>query len=49
VVTSGGLYGEVAAIDGPVVFLKIADNVKVRVSKSAISALEQGTEKGSEK
>lgn len=48
VVTSGGLHGEVAAIDGPVVWLKIADNVKVRVSKSAISGLEQSAEKGSE-
>jgi preprotein translocase subunit YajC len=49
VVTSGGLYGEVAAIDGAVILLKIADNVKVRVARSAISGLEQGaeqTEKG---
>lgn len=52
VVTSGGLYGEVAAIDGSVVLLKIADNVKVRVSRSAISGLEPGaekTEKGGDK
>ena len=45
VVTNGGLYGEVAGIDGPTVILKIADNVKVRVSKSAVSGL-QGESEG---
>ena len=40
VVTNGGLYGEVAAVEGGVVHLKIADGVKVRVAKSAISGLE---------
>lgn len=47
VITNGGLYGEVAGVDGNVVFLKIADNVKVRVAKSAISGLEASAEKGS--
>jgi len=40
IVTTGGLYGEVAAVDGPTVLLKIADNVKVRIAKSAIAGLE---------
>lgn len=40
VVTNGGLYGEVAAVQDDVVILKLADNVKVRVAKSAISGLE---------
>jgi preprotein translocase subunit YajC len=40
VVTSGGIHGEVAAIEGAVVHLKIADQVKVRVSKSAITQVE---------
>lgn len=48
VLTSGGIYGEITAVDGAVVFLKIADNVKVRVAKSAISGLEASAEKGSE-
>lgn len=48
VLTNGGLYGEVVSVDGPVVLLKIADNVKVRVSKAAISGLEASAEKGSE-
>lgn len=46
VVTNGGLHGEVAGIEGAVVFLKIADNVKVRVSKSAVAALQDETEGG---
>jgi preprotein translocase subunit YajC len=40
VVTTGGLYGEVAAIDTSVIVLKVADNVKVRVARSAIAGLE---------
>lgn len=40
VVTNGGLYGEVSAVEGGVVHLRIADNVKVRVAKSAIAGLE---------
>ncbi|HEV8578500.1 MAG TPA: preprotein translocase subunit YajC [Thermoanaerobaculia bacterium] len=40
VITSGGLYGEVAAVEGATVMLRIADNVRVRVAKSAISGLE---------
>jgi preprotein translocase subunit YajC len=45
VITSGGLYGEVTAVDGPTVMLRIADNVRVRVAKSAISGLEGTGEK----
>lgn len=40
VVTTGGLYGEVAALDTAFIVLKIADNVKVRVARSAIAGLE---------
>ena len=40
VVTNGGLYGEVAAVHDEIVILKLADNIKVRVAKSAISGLE---------
>jgi preprotein translocase subunit YajC len=46
VITNGGLYGEVAAVTGPAVVLKIADNVKVRIAKSAITGLEPEAEKG---
>lgn len=40
VVTSGGLYGEVAGVDTGTVIVKIADGVKVRVAKSAIAGLQ---------
>ncbi len=49
VLTSGGLLGEVHAVEGSVLVLKIADNVKVRVLKSAVSGLEGGAEKTEEK
>jgi preprotein translocase subunit YajC len=40
VVTNGGLYGSVAGVEEAAVILKISDNVKVRVAKSAIAGLE---------
>jgi preprotein translocase subunit YajC len=47
VLTTGGLYGEVTAVDGATVMLRIADNVRVRVARSAISGLEgEVSEKG---
>lgn len=44
VITNGGLHGEVAGIEGAVVLLKIADNVKVRLSKSAVAAMQSEPE-----
>jgi preprotein translocase subunit YajC len=38
VVTSGGLYGRVVDIKGPVVSLEIAPNVRVRVERRSIEA-----------
>jgi preprotein translocase subunit YajC len=49
VVTNGGLYGEVAAVQEDLVILKLADNIKVRVAKSAISGLEGSPEAGAKK
>jgi preprotein translocase subunit YajC len=50
VITTGGLYGEVTAVEGPTVMLRVADNVRVRVAKSAISGLEgEASDKGSDK
>lgn len=45
VITSGGIYGEVTAVEGPTVLLRIADNVRVRLAKSAITGLEGEAEK----
>jgi len=43
VITNGGLHGEVASVKDDVVMLAVADNVRVRVSKSAIAGM-QGQE-----
>lgn len=44
VITTGGLYGEVVSTEGGVVFLKVADNVRLKVAKSAIAGLEKEAE-----
>lgn len=40
VVTNGGIYGTVAGMDGDTVILRIADQVKIRVARSAITQVE---------
>jgi len=51
VITNGGIYGEVAAIEGGTVQLKVADGVRLKVAKSAIAGMEGSpeAEKGIEK
>ena len=44
VVTNGGLIGEIAAVEDRIVHLKLGENVKVRVLKSAITGLEGSAE-----
>ncbi len=39
VVTSGGIYGTVAALEDQVVWLKITDQVRVKVARSAITGV----------
>jgi preprotein translocase subunit YajC len=39
VLTSGGLYGQVLGVKDDVVVLKIADDVKVEVAKSAVQGV----------
>ena len=36
VVTSGGIYGTVATVEDQTLLLKISENTKIRISKSAI-------------
>lgn len=43
VVTTGGIYGEVTRIEGDDLYLKLNDDVRIRVAKSAIAGLEGGT------
>jgi preprotein translocase subunit YajC len=45
VITTGGIYGEVVSTEAGVVFLKVADNVRLKLAKSAIAGLEKEEEK----
>jgi preprotein translocase subunit YajC len=40
VVTSGGVFGTIVGLEGDAVQLRIADQVKIKVLRSAISALQ---------
>jgi preprotein translocase subunit YajC len=42
VVTTGGIYGSVAAVEDQSLLLKVAENVKIRVAKSAIAGMVAG-------
>ena len=48
VITQGGIYGTVTSLKGTVVQVKIADNVKVDVSRSAITQVLQASASGAE-
>jgi preprotein translocase subunit YajC len=39
IVTAGGLYGTIAAVDGDGVRLEIADGVEVRIAKRAVAGV----------
>jgi len=41
IVTLGGLYGEVQDVHDDKIVVKIADNVKVEISKSAVNAVRE--------
>ena len=40
VVTSGGLYGTIVGLEGETVQLRIADQVKVKVARTAIASVQ---------
>ena len=40
VITTSGIYGTVNGIDGDTIILKIADQVKIRIARSAIAQVE---------
>lgn len=42
VITSGGIYGTVQGVEAEVVYLKIAENVKVKVARSSITGIVTG-------
>jgi len=42
VITNGGIYGTIQGVEPEAVYLKIAENVKVKVARSAISGVVTG-------
>ncbi|MGH9464954.1 MAG: preprotein translocase subunit YajC [Thermoanaerobaculia bacterium] len=40
VITNGGIYGEVSALEEKTVILRVADSVRIKVARSAIAGLE---------
>ena len=40
VVTSGGIYGTIVALDGDSIQLRIAEQVKVKVARAAVTGLQ---------
>ena len=40
VITTGGMYGTIVALDGEAIQLRIADQVKVKVARSAVSGIQ---------
>ncbi len=42
VVTSGGIHGTVANVENDTVMVKVSENQKLRISKSAVAALVDG-------
>lgn len=44
VITSGGIYGTVQGVEAEVVYLKIAENLKVKLARSAITGVVSDSE-----
>ena len=42
VITTGGIYGVVQSVEADAVILKIAENVKVKVARSAVTGILAG-------
>lgn len=45
IITTGGIYGTIIALEDDTVVLKISENTKIRIARSAISGLQPGIEK----
>ena len=46
VMTSGGIYGTVAQVEDQIVWVKLADTLKVKMAKSAITSVVADSETG---
>ena len=42
VLTTGGIYGTIQGVEAEVVYLKIAENVKIKLSRSAVAGVVAG-------
>lgn len=42
VLTTGGIYGTVQGVEADVVYLRIAENVKIKVARSAVAGVISG-------
>ena len=42
IITSGGIYGAIQGVEAEVVYLKIAENVKIKLARSAIASIQAG-------
>jgi len=40
VITNGGIYGTIVGLEGDAIQLRIADQVKIKVSRSAVAGLQ---------
>ena len=49
VITSGGMWGEIDAVDQQVVVLKVHDKTKIKMTRSAITGPQPGNEGGTAK
>jgi preprotein translocase subunit YajC len=45
IVTNGGIYGVVAGVEEDTIQLRVADQVKLRVARSAVASLQPGESK----
>ena len=43
VITSGGIHGTVVGVTDQIIQLRIADKIKIEISKSAVTGMQQGT------
>ncbi|MGA7615204.1 MAG: preprotein translocase subunit YajC [Thermoanaerobaculia bacterium] len=43
IVTSGGIHGTIQSVEPDIVYVKVADNVKLKLSRSAVAAVVDGS------
>jgi preprotein translocase subunit YajC len=39
VITTGGIFGTVVSVDGEIIELRVADNVKIQIARNAVAGL----------